>query len=102
MSEVVVRMEMPKHCGECNLYVNGWCYAIAPDSEEEKVWHSSHKERPPMCPIICALPENHGRLVDVDAVFERATGRRKNGDLMDVAIEICNAPIIVPAERREE
>ncbi len=66
---VVVRMEMPQHCGECNLYVGGWCYVLTPDSPQEKEWYASHKERPPMCPIICQLPEGHGRLGDLDELL---------------------------------
>ena len=95
MSECVVRMEMPQHCGECNLYVNGWCYALTPDSPQEKEWYSSHKERPPMCPIICSLPEGHGRLGDLD---ELAAGCDDPYWCRWLS-EIEDAPTIVPAER---
>lgn len=88
MSECVVRMEMPEHCGECNLYVNGWCYGLTPDSPQEKEWYSSHKERPPMCPIICSLPEGHGRLVDADYYAKTHAG----GEMLKFA------ETIVPAE----
>lgn len=91
MSECVVRMEMPEKCHRCDIRLR--CSPFLTKAGQTK----------PMCEgcrIVCQLPEEHGRLVDVDAVFERARGRRENGDLMDVALEICNAPIIVPATER--
>ena len=100
---VVVRMEMPQHCGECNLYVDGWCYALTPDSPQEKEWYASHKERPPMCPIICKLPEGHGRLVDMRDIEQMEVSASDKQDEYFVgwndAIKICQtATTIVPAE----
>ena len=100
---VVVRMEMPQHCGECNLYVDGWCYALTPDSPQEKEWYASHKERPPMCPIICQLPEGHGRLVDMIDIEQMEVSASDKQDEYFVgwndAIKICQtATTIVPAE----
>ena len=102
MSECVVRMEMPQHCGECNLYVNGWCYAITPDSPQEKEWYSSHKERPPMCPIICSIPEGHGELIERQPIIhfiEDGLNRGEYGhDQIEVMTEVFVAETIVPAE----
>lgn len=59
MSECVVRMEMPKDCFECPFGIiddtedGVWCNALAQQS-------SGQRED---CPIICSLPEGHGRLV---------------------------------------
>lgn len=96
MSECVVRMEMP-HDGLCDLafsFLDRTCCTI----EGNLCNYCDDGVIPKWCPILCQLPEGHGRLVDVDAVFERARDRRGNADLIDVALEICNAPIIVPAE----
>jgi hypothetical protein len=61
--------------------------------------------RPDWCPIICQLPEGHGRLVDADALIEQhkpsiftmvtdfTEGQRS------VVANIKNAPTIVPAEK---
>ena len=110
MSDCVVQMEMPKDCPMCpmahwNKLDELTGCEVAPGKLFEFSRSKEYREsntRPDWCPIICQLPEGHGRLVDVDAVFERARGRRENGDLMDVALEICNAPIIVPAEPLKE
>lgn len=65
MSECVVRMEMPKGCWDCPC-VNGEYGYCQADKEERQIEDTN--ERPSWCPIICQLPEGHGRLVDADAV----------------------------------
>lgn len=69
MSECVVRMEMPENCFECPFSIiddtadGAWCNALA-----NQVY--GFPERDEDCPIICSLPEGHGRLVDKDEVIE--------------------------------
>lgn len=64
MSECVVRMEMPKN--RCpvrfSIAANGYC----PIEDRSGCGLDVTKERPDWCPIICQLPEGHGRLVDAD------------------------------------
>ena len=62
MSECVVRMEMPKNCYECEMR-GAW--AFCPIGKWPVVGYK--KQRHEDCPIICSLPEGHGRLVDADA-----------------------------------
>jgi hypothetical protein len=56
-------MEMPEDCFECPFGIiddtedGVWCNALAQQS-------SGQRED---CPILCQLPEGHGRLVDADA-----------------------------------
>lgn len=63
MSECVVRMEMPKNCFECPFSIidetGVWCNCIT-----NNVY--GYVERDEDCPIICSLPEGHGRLVDAE------------------------------------
>ena len=65
MSECVVRMEMPKSCETCPAcdYEEGNCLLA---DDRNTLPHNG--KRRSWCPIVCALPENHGRLVDVDMV----------------------------------
>lgn len=96
---VVVRMEMPEGCWDCPC-VNGeygYCQAYKEYRQIE-----DPNERPSWCPIICSLPEGHGRLVDADAVYKRANGKYGDSEILAVAMEFYGAPIIVPAERSEE
>lgn len=70
MSECVVRMEFPLNCLECPMY----------DWNRQKLCCNAHLDlrpipnggvpKPDWCPIICQLPEGHGRLVDADANIE--------------------------------
>ena len=71
MSKLIVEMEMPKTC-PCDL-TNGDtpCFAAhgipkrwADFEKHSKLLHT----RPWWCPIIGVLPEQHGRLVDADAM----------------------------------
>ena len=103
MSDCVVRMErVPKNCDDgCWGSLSGecpWCGSID--------GYIMAGNRPPSCPIIAVLPEGHGRLVDVDKLFEQMenTGWWNNLDRDDIAEELLlSAPTIVPAtaERSE-
>lgn len=74
---VVVRMEMPKNCLNCDLRY------------ECNAFYAPGKPKPFMrgCRIVCQLPEGHGRLVDADAY--------------DYPGDLKWEPTIVPAERSE-
>ena len=101
MSECVVRMEMPQSCCECRLRQEDY------DTGEEFCPFTGVEclsiGRQDNCPIICSLPEGHGRLVDADAVYKRANGKYGDSEILAVAMEFYGAPTIVPAaaERSE-
>lgn len=119
MSECVVRMEMPKCCDDCDA--NYDCCACGISGEfwfrnpKYKEFDSS-KERLPNCPIVCQLPEGHGRLVDADKEidfhvndFERIkiegidvySKAYSLSDLCDgITYAYDHADIIVPAEAK--
>lgn len=71
MSECVVRMEMPKEgCHTCDARCVSALYGYICGIERKNVMpFIGKKNRPDWCPIICQLPEGHGRLVDADASF---------------------------------
>ena len=94
MSECVVRMEMPKCCLDCPC-VNGEYGYCQADKEERQI--EDPNGRPSWCPIICSLPEGHGRLGDLD---ELAAGCDDPYWCRWLS-EIKDAPTIVPAERSE-
>lgn len=98
MSECVVRMEMPKSCFECPFSIiddtadGAWCNALA---------QQVYLDRDEDCPIICQLPEGHGRLIDASYVIDVMQDELDN----DVPITVddcfqieCKIPTIVPAE----
>lgn len=110
MSECVVRMEMPENCECCPMVytadVQGyhWCAALEQEVEQGL-------SRPKECPIICQLPEGHGRLVEEksvrwaidDIVLEIANRTGRVGMTKDETMEyVNNLCTIVPAERSEK
>lgn len=119
MSECVVRMEMPRGCWCCPNGHPDWiynddgsaqmvCFCNICDTEEDNRWISETKiVRPSWCPIICQLPEGHGRLVEEksvrwaidDIVLEIANRTGRVGMTKDETMEyINNLCTIVPAE----
>lgn len=94
MSECVVRMEMPKDCLDCPCANGEYGYCQA-DEEVRQI--EGPNERPSWCPILCQLPEGHGRLVDADAI-RLPKGFFENVDNVPKFYEWMNGlPTIVPA-----
>lgn len=95
MSECVVRMEMPKSCYECRRrYLFNKCSA----------YNGSVIRRSENCPILCQLPEGHGRLVDIsplDVIAFRDKDCSFYAGVLSVCERIDKLPTIVPAERSE-
>lgn len=98
MSECVVRMEMPGSCLSCPFFNKVGCKAsnrMFPD------WMNV-AARPRDCPIICQLPEGHGRLGDLDELADDMKARKAFfGRKSDPQCLVEDAPTIVPVERSE-
>ena len=125
MSECVVRMEMPHVCITENGYYGYcpmdrvWCIQrnAPPDITMREAYEAMTEKIPSWCPILCQLPEGHGRLIDADAavkdiqyeIFEYKMDGLKGTPMPTEHLglmknwiadeDIC--PTIVPAERRE-
>ena len=99
MSECVVRMEMPEGCFCCPI--QGF------KSHGVSVCGIGRKSvdrfngKPDWCPIICQLPEGHGRLVDADALKRKKYHSDITHENAVSVAEIDWAETIVPAERSE-
>ena len=66
MSVIVLGMEMPSCCSECELnYDSLGCSAIRSDGAFDRPGFDMDTERLPNCPLR-PLPEKHGRLIDAD------------------------------------
>ena len=107
MSECVVRMEIPESCRKC---INPVCIWLNDDWDiventidaVKDFGRKNYDGFPVFCPIICSLPEGHGRLVDADALKEKAvhyseTEYHFDHDAVEMD-DIDDAPTIVPAE----
>ena len=99
MSECVVRMEMPQNCCGCQLRMEDY------DTGEEFCPFTGVEclsiGRQDNCPIVCALPEGHGRLVDADAI-EYVISENGCQDDFAYRYDINELPTIVPAAERSE
>lgn len=114
MSECVMRMEMPKNCWDCPCLDDYGDYPMCEISGEQRGYNFPiHEKRMPNCPIICQLPEGHGRLVNVNdiplAMVERGqrSSRYKLGEmwelnLLEIREALQTVSTIIPAERSEK
>jgi hypothetical protein len=99
-------MEMPKSCEACPM-----CGTASRGNGMYELWcmcgdfGTSSTKRPDNCPIICALPEGHGRLVDADDLLSNRyimADRDTVGVKTHIRLsDIDDALTIVPAERSE-
>lgn len=94
MSECVVRMEMPKCCFACPCLNGEYGYCQA-DKEERQI--EDPNGRPSWCPILCQLPDGHGRLVDADAI-EYVISENGCKDDFAYRYDFNELQTIVPAE----
>lgn len=106
MSECVVLMEMPKEgCHTCDARCVSALYGYICGIERKNVMpFLGKKNRPDWCPIICHLPEGHGRLVDADKLFDKVYEfyGNDNEDNENWMMGLINgAPTIVPADTAE-
>lgn len=105
MSECVVRMEMPQGCEDCPFRDFLFCCCV-----KGRKYAGSSPVRPNWCPIICQLPEGHGRLVDAEEMYNKSEAFCNQCRQGEHDCEKCNyivaqgymykTPTIVPAERR--
>ncbi len=112
MSEVIVRMVMPKNC-PCELSAEVFdpsgnygghqpCFAWYGIPARSKEFNRCvvRSERPAWCPIVGELPEQHGDLIDRDALLLEC---REWFDSKTVAEEdILDAKAIIAAERKDD
>lgn len=105
MSECVVRMEMPKSCKNCHFRFQMYC-GFGKDISPEYILLEN---RPYWCPILCQLPEGHGRLGDLDELERKINGARirvmqegqDTNPYWECGDIIASEQTIVPAERSE-
>lgn len=104
--ECIVRMKYPESCQGCPVEVYGCCGITNKNILE--IWGAYPKKRPPECPIIAKLPQNHGPLVDLkdlakelDRIFAYETTDHNGMKHKEYPIALSLNPIrlstIVPA-----
>ena len=87
MSVVILGMEMPTTCVDCELYHNGGEYGGYGSCEAHWVIFGKeddwvYETRPNWCPLR-PLPEKHRRLIDADAVVDKMWRLQATYQMMD-------------------
>ena len=102
---VVVRMEMPESCKKCKATLCLWTIDDCEIMDTIAAVQDFRKENddgfPEFCPIICQLPEGHGRLVDADELESRCRPVKnfENTDSLVIGVgPLRCSKTIVPAE----
>lgn len=97
---VVLNIPMPDRCCDCDLeYDCVACGITGTRHYRTGVDFDPSNQRHDDCPIICQLPEGHGRLVDADALLRDIEKYHVSEGKFQHWLEL--QPTIVPAERRE-
>jgi len=95
MADLIIRgMEMPKSCADCPMFDESWCMALPMKRWREANHRPPKGERLPACPIL-PLQEEHGRLIDADALMAQLGETEYKGAIKRV---LSQAPTIIPAE----
>ena len=105
MSEVIVRMEMPKDCYDCPMYdfasYRGKLTLCCNAHLDLKPIPNNGNPRPSWCPIIGELPE-HGDLIDRDELKKHKRHSEEFCENIVSVAQIDWMPTIVPATERRE
>lgn len=111
MSKLIVEMEIPTVCDECPMMYDGIVCAatgteVYPNNQARILKNGREfdpcENRLDDCPIVGVLPEEHGDLVDADAIYERAGQKKGEADPLALVRELWSAPVIIAAERKDD
>lgn len=100
MSIVVKGVKISKNCNACALCdSDGYCLPLF-----EHIEYGMAQSRYYDCPILCELPEKHGRLIDVDDFLKFLKALTKHGAPYQSVMELLDKSqkIIVEAEGENE
>ena len=99
--KLIVEMEMPKCCWECACCDTEYQYCVASRKQLDDL-----NERPDWCPIIGVLPDEHGDLIDRDALMIELMDRGIEGvqtdDLAEFQQIVIDAKAVIAAERKDD
>lgn len=101
MSKLIVEMEMPTRCCDCDLADGAVCMAKGGVYGREVPKMTWIKTRPSWCPICGVLPEEHGDLIDRDELLKECYPDDEFDAHVIYADDIQNAKAVIAAERKE-
>ena len=92
MSVLIKGMEMPALCQECDLYIDGACYAKG-YRDYRSIMDMS---KPDDCPLT-EIPTPHGRLIDADKLANETFYGATSAPYITYR-KFVNAPTVIEAE----
>lgn len=92
MSVFIKGMEMPALCQECDLYIDGACYAKG-YRDYQSIMDMS---KPDDCPLT-EIPTPHGRLIDADKLANETFYGATSAPYITYR-KFVNAPTVIEAE----
>ena len=92
MSVLIKGMEMPALCQECDLYIEGACYAKG-YRDYRSIMDMS---KPDDCPLI-EVPTPHGRLIDADELANKTFYSVTSAPYITYK-KFVDAPTVIEAE----
>lgn len=101
MNILIKNMEMPKNCAVCPLRVDGLHTFQCMRLLGRAYTYELVEQRQEDCPLV-ELPDNHGRIVDLDRVLDwLANDKRCFSMAMTSKIEkaLSDAPVILEASK---
>lgn len=105
MSKLIVEMDMPKCCDDCDANydccacgISGAFWFHNPRYKE----FDSSKERLPDCPIVGVLPDEHGDLIDRSLLCADLAGVILSHSGLGVAEVIARQDAVIAAERKDD
>ena len=114
MSKLIVEMEMPRDCWRCPSGHPDWiynddgavqmvCFCNICNTEEDNRWISeTETERPSWCPIVGVLPDEHGDLIDRDALLKECYPDDEFDAHVIYADDIHKAKAVIAEERKDD
>ena len=111
MAVLIEGMEMPTSCRRCDFSQPDGCGFFCPITTGKPVVDSLTHSRHTRCPLV-PVPEQHGRLIDADAMFKDICDSINEMTAIGVAVDgqwlwdklndaLKNAPTIIPASGKE-
>lgn len=99
MTKLIVEMKMPKNCHECEAKCVSALYGrICGMTRKNIIPFLDKPNRPYWCPIKGVLPDEHGDLIDRDALFLKY---KEQYDFIDEE-DILNAEAVIAAEGKDD
>ena len=105
--KLIVEMEMPKSCDACPLLDESGDYPMCRATQETRGYNfDTRNKKMDKCPIVSVLPDEHGDLIDRNALIKSVNGVSthwlNDWSTLGVLSMIDKQPTVIAAERKDD